>query len=134
MAAFLENFDALEAHHENLDYYRHFDGDHAIAYMFPRAEGDTITSVLGNVHCTRSSIVRITMAFWDDYRIDIVSGLRELVKAGCDVRVNMRKAGTNVSATVISELKAAGVKVGEYPSQHGTNIHAPSGLILGDEY
>ncbi|HEX4453494.1 MAG TPA: phospholipase D-like domain-containing protein [Kofleriaceae bacterium] len=125
-------FDALEARHENLDYYRHFDGDHTIAYMFPRAEGDTITSILGNVHCTKSSIVRITMAFWDDYRIGIVDGLKDLVKAGCDVRVNMRKAGTNVSATVISALKSAGVKVGEYPSQHGTNIHSKYLLIDSD--
>ncbi|HEY1551072.1 MAG TPA: phospholipase D-like domain-containing protein [Kofleriaceae bacterium] len=125
-------FDALEAKKENLDYYRHFDGDHTIAYMFPRAEGDTITSILDNVHCTKSSIVRITMAFWDDYRIGIVGGLKDLVKAGCDVRVNMRKAGTNVSATVISELKAAGVKVGEYPSEHGTNIHSKYLLIDSD--
>jgi PLD-like domain len=125
-------YDALEARHENLDYYRHFDGDHAIAYMFPRAEGDTITSILDNVHCTKTSIVRITMAFWDDYRMDIVDGLRDLVKHGCDVRVNMRKAGTNVSASVIANLKSAGVKVGEYPDQHGANIHSKYLLIDSD--
>src|ERR1700689_1174092 len=41
-------------------------------------------------------------------------------------------AGTGVSATVISELKSAGIKVGEYPSQHGTNIHSKYLLIDSD--
>jgi hypothetical protein len=125
-------FAALQAHHKDLDYYRHVDGDQTIAYMFPRAEGDTITSVLDNVHCTSSSKIRITMAMWSDGRMDIVDGLRRLVDDHCDVRVNTRRAGTNVPAKIIDALKQAGVKVFEYPDQHGTNIHSKYLLIDSD--
>jgi hypothetical protein len=125
-------FDDLQRRVEDLDFYHHVDGDHAIAYMFPRAEGDTITSILGNVRCTPSSTIRITMAFWTDARMDIVESLHALVKQGCDVRVNMRRAGVQSSAKVISTLGSDGVEVGEYPSGHGTNIHSKYLLIDSD--
>lgn len=43
------------AHTKNLNYYRSISGDHAIAYFYPRAKGDTIVSVLDNVKCTSAS-------------------------------------------------------------------------------
>jgi HKD family nuclease len=129
---YITYFDALKRQHENLDYDKDFDGNHTIAYMFPR-ETDTIVNILGNVRCTSSSTIRITMAFWTDDRMDIVRSLHDLVGKGCDVRVNMRKAGTNSSANVIADLKRDGIKVGNYPSNNGVNIHSKY-LLIDSEY
>ncbi|HEY1549813.1 MAG TPA: phospholipase D-like domain-containing protein [Kofleriaceae bacterium] len=108
----------------DLDFYTTVDGDHTIAYFFPRETGDTIVSVLDHVKCTSASTLRIAMAFWDDGRIAIANKLGDLEDHGCDVRVLMRHAGPQDSQTVIDTLRKHHIPVGLYPDQHDANIHS----------
>ncbi len=129
-AGYLDYFHDLQQKQEHLNYYRTSDGDHTIAYFFPRKDGDTIVSVLSKVHCTADSKIRVAMAFWDTGRIAIADKLVELAGKGCDVGINMRDVATGSSSKVLAEF--AGVKnltVRTYPSQHGTNIHSKYLLI-----
>ncbi len=127
---YLSYFNSLKARHLNLDYYRSKPGDHnVIAYFFPRAQGDTIMSVLDKVKCTSNSKIRVAMAFFTDGRKAVATKLGQLQHAGCDVRVVMRKAGPSSSANMIKILKDAHVKVGLFPTNHGTNIHSKYLLI-----
>lgn len=131
--AYVGYFAKLKAHKENLDYYRSAKGDHTIAYYYPRESGDTIISVLDKVKCTSASHIRVAMAFFTDGRMAIAKKLAALKHAGCDVRVNMRKAGKDSSANIIHTLRAGGVSVGLYPDAHGANIHSKY-LIVDSAY
>lgn len=121
----------MAAQKENLDYYRHADGKHTIAYFFPRAEGDTVISVLDKVKCDGGGKIRIAMAFWNTARIAIADRLIELQSEGCDVRVLTRGKATAVATQeeVVAKLRAGHIKVGLYPSEHGTDIHSKYMLI-----
>lgn len=130
---YVQTWNALKARKQNLDFYRSVSGAHTIAYFYPRAEGDTILSVLNNVKCTSSSKIRVAMAFFTDGRTAIADKLVSLKKAGCDVRVVMRKAGENSSANIIKKLKAGKVVVGLYPDAKGSNIHSKY-LLIDSKY
>ncbi|HEX2686451.1 MAG TPA: phospholipase D-like domain-containing protein [Kofleriaceae bacterium] len=123
---------ALQQHHENLNYYRSVTGAHTIAYFFPRAQGDTIVSVLDKVKCTSASKIRVAMAFFTDSREQIAARLVQLRSRGCDVQVVMRKAGENSSAGIIKKLRDGHIKVGLYPDAHA-NIHSKY-LLIDSEY
>ncbi len=131
--AYVGYFNDLKKHVEHLDYYRSERGSHTIAYQFPRKAGDTIVSILDNVHCTSNSHIYIAMAFFTSDRSAIADQLVAKKHAGCDVRVNMRHAGTNVSQSIITKLVNGGVNVGLYPAGHGTNIHSKY-LIVDSAY
>ncbi len=128
-AGYLQTWTALKKHTKNLNYYRSVDGAHTIAYFYPRASGDTITSVLDNVKCSSTSKIRVTMAFFTDGRKAIAASLAHLKHLGCDVQVLMRKAGPESSAAIIKTLKDGHIKVGLYPDTHGSNIHSKYLLI-----
>ena len=78
----------LRAAHQNLDYYHTFTGDSGVkGYFFPRASGDLILSVLGNVHCDPGAEIHVAMAYFEDERVEIATTLRALRDAGCGVHV-----------------------------------------------
>jgi HKD family nuclease len=131
--AYVHYFEHLQAKKLNLDFYRSEPGEHTIAYYFPRAHGDTIVSILDNVHCTSNSHIRIAMAFFTADRHAIADRLVALQHDGCDVKVNMRHAGTDVSASIIKTLRNGHVDVATYPDQHGANIHSKY-LIVDSAY
>src|SRR5262249_41664323 len=130
---YLDYWNDLQAHHEDLHYYRAAEGRNTIAYFFPRAAGDTITNILARVRCTSTSKIRITMGYWDEGRADIADALVHLEHAGCDIKVNMRVPGKGSSAAIIRKLRDGHISVAEYPSQHGTNIHSKY-LLIDSEY
>lgn len=130
---YVKTWNALKARKQNLDFYRSISGAHTIAYFYPRAEGDTILSVLGNVKCASTSKIRVAMAFFTDGRTAIADKLVSLKKAGCDVQVVMRKAGENSSAKIIKKLVDGKVKVGLYPDAKGSNIHSKY-LLIDSKY
>lgn len=121
----------LAKREKHLNYYRSIDGDHTIAYFFPRNDGgDTVVSVLNKVKCTKShhGTIRVAMAFFS--RTEVASKLGELAaNPYCDVQVAIRK-GADTSASVRKVLKAH-KRLGyhEYPSAKGTNIHSKYLLI-----
>jgi phosphatidylserine/phosphatidylglycerophosphate/cardiolipin synthase-like enzyme len=130
---YVQVWNALKARKQNLDFYRSVKGAHTIGYFYPRAEGDTILSVLDNVKCTSASKIRIAMAFFTDGRKPIADKLVGLERAGCDVQVVMRKAGPQSSAKIIKELKDGHIKVGLYPDSKGANIHSKY-LLIDSKY
>jgi phosphatidylserine/phosphatidylglycerophosphate/cardiolipin synthase-like enzyme len=121
----------LEKQVENLDYAGHAEGEHTHAYWFPRQK-DEVLAILDEVNCTDKSKVRVTMAFWDDGRMDVAKKLVALAKAGCDVQVDMRTAGKNSSQNIIDAMRNEHLSVGLYPAEHGTNIHSKYLLIDSD--
>ena len=131
-AGYVHYFDDLQKRKENLNYYRSEQGDHTIAYHYPRASGDTIVSILDNVRCSNKThhTVYVTMAFFTQSRHAIADRLTQLQADGCDVRVNMRHAGTDVDQSIIDILrgKARAAKyktdIKTYPDAQGTNIHS----------
>ncbi|MFT3694307.1 MAG: phospholipase D-like domain-containing protein [Kofleriaceae bacterium] len=129
---YVSYFNDLKKKKLDLNYYRSVHGDKTIGYFFPRNDGgDTIVSVLKNVRCTSASHIRIAMAFWE--RTAVANELVTLQKKGCDVRVNMRHAGKDVSQGIINTLKNGGVNVALYPDQHGANIHSKY-LVIDSNY
>ncbi|MEO8878254.1 MAG: phospholipase D-like domain-containing protein [Polyangiaceae bacterium] len=130
-AGYKSYFSDLAAQVENLSYYTTVTGDyHTIAYEYPRSDGDTILTILGNVQCTAGvSNIRVTMAFFTAARSAIATSLVNLQNQGCDVRVNMREAGLDSDQSIITTLKNGGVSVGLYPAEHGNDIHSKYLLI-----
>ncbi len=122
----------LRAAVQNLDYYRSLQSGSVKAYFFPRATGDTIISVLGNVHCDPGTPgrgrVRVTMAFFTNGRDDVADALADKQREGCDVRVIIGTYTGSPGSRVSSSLSAAGVPMTAVPDD-GPNIHSKYMLV-----
>ncbi|HEY4220703.1 MAG TPA: phospholipase D-like domain-containing protein, partial [Myxococcota bacterium] len=114
-SGYLDYWNDLKAQHKNLNYYRTIVGDYRTrTYAFPRASGDTIISILNNVHChAGASTLLVNMAFFADNRIDVAHKLVEKHNQGCSVKANLRDDGTASApgASVLHTLKHGGVSV-----------------------
>ena len=133
-AAYAAYWDDLHAQKQNLDYYHSVDGDTGTkVYFYPRASGDTILSILGNVECTPGTI-RVGMAFFTDARLEIAQKLAALRGAGCDVAVILHDDAPDPGDKVLSTLKGAGVGVTLYPEgPNGEGLHSKY-LIIHARY
>ncbi|MCB9568827.1 MAG: hypothetical protein H6710_16695 [Myxococcales bacterium] len=129
-AAYAEYWDDLHAQKTDLNYYTSANGDtDTKVYFYPRASGDTIVSVLGNVECTPGTI-RVAMAFFTDARVAIAAKLVELKEAGCDVAVILRDEDGYPGDDVLATLKAGKVGVTLYPEgPNAEGLHSKYLLI-----
>ena len=128
---YVSYFGDLRHQQENLSYYRTIQGARARTYVYPRAQGDTVVSVLDNVRCQKGqSKIRVAMAFFTEARGEIADRLVQLQGKGCDVGVAMREANAGpVDASIIDRLRKGGVDVGLYPKASGNQIHSKYLLI-----
>jgi hypothetical protein len=116
-----------------------------LAYFFPRASGDTILSVLGNVQCTGNKSLRIVMAFFSDGRLAVAKKLAQMAAGNllglktekatlpqCKVEAILR-AEPDTSPNVVDALEEGGVTVrviGESETQ--STVHSKYMLIDSD--
>lgn len=119
----------LNAERSNLDYYRSITGDGGTkAYFYPRASGDTILSVIDNIHCDAGATVRVAMAFFTDGRDEIATALAGKKRAGCDVRVIIGTYDDSPGTRVMAALNGANVPVFVAPDSAG-NVHSKYMII-----
>ena len=119
----------LRAGRRDLNYYRSIMGDSGTkAYFYPRAAGDTILSVIDNVHCDPGATVRVAMAFFTNGRDDVASALADLRRAGCDVQVIIGSYDSSPGTRVASLLRAGGVPVSVAPPD-ALNVHSKYMII-----
>jgi hypothetical protein len=130
-AGYVSYFGDLRGQQRNPSYYRTLSGSRARTYVYPRADGDTVVSVLDNVRCKKGeSSIRVTMAFFTEARGEIADRLIQKQADGCDVRVAMREANAGpVDASIIARLRKGGIEVGTYPAASGNQIHSKYMLI-----
>lgn len=115
-AAYLTYWSDLRAQVASSDYYHYVDGDTgARVYFFPRAAGDTIVSVLGNVTCDPGAQVRVAMAFFTDARLAVAERLADLRAEGCEVAVIVVDDAQYPGDDVVATLESAGVDLTLYP-------------------
>lgn len=130
-AAYLETWDDLDADAEIPNYYRIADGDLATrAYFFPRTDGDTVVSILGNVECDGTSRIRVAMAFFTDARDEVARALAARRADGCSVEVVVGDDEIPVGDRVATILRDGGVRVVRYPARTaGWGLHSKYLLI-----
>jgi phosphatidylserine/phosphatidylglycerophosphate/cardiolipin synthase-like enzyme len=127
---YVSYFGDLRRRDFNLNYYREIAGEKVVAYLSPRASGDTIISVLDNVRCRRGeSKIRLAMAFFSEGRDEIAGRLVSLRQKGCDVSVVLRDGGPGSSQSIVRQLRKGGVEVSLYPVSSGNNVHSKYLLI-----
>jgi phosphatidylserine/phosphatidylglycerophosphate/cardiolipin synthase-like enzyme len=130
-ASYMGYWTDLQAQARNLDYYHYDDGDTGTrVYYFPRASGDTIVSVLGNVSCAGGTSVRVAMAFFTDGRLAVAEALGGLRDDGCTVQVIIQE--DNAGSDVVGALRAHGVDLWLYPrGPNEEGVHSKILLIEG---
>ena len=102
----------LLAQVKNPNYYWHVVGNLPVrTYFYPRASGDTIVSVLGNVVCAGNARLRVAMSLFSDARLAIAQLLAQKVAEGCSVKALLKDDGSTPGSGVLSTLLAGGVEV-----------------------
>jgi cysteine-rich repeat protein len=126
---YLSYWNDLSAGVRNMDYYRSITGDGGTkAYFFPRASGDTILSVIENIHCDAGATVRVAMAFFTDGRDEVATALANKHREGCDVQVIIGTYDASPGADVMDALDGAGVPVSVAPDGD-RNVHSKYMII-----
>ena len=108
---YLQYWTDQKADLQNLDYYKTIDGDLAVrAYFFPRAQGDTILSVLDNVVCSSGNKkLRLAMSLFTDSRVEVAQKLAQKKQQGCSVVALLAERDGSPGASVLAALDAGNV-------------------------
>lgn len=109
-AAYLAYWNDQRAQQKDADYYYVANGDLGTKlYAYPRASGDTVVSVLGNVTCTADSEIHVAMSLFSNARADVAETLADLADAGCAVHVvlNNEDAADPPGTAVVAALRGA---------------------------
>ncbi|MEW5848580.1 MAG: phospholipase D-like domain-containing protein [Myxococcota bacterium] len=104
-SGYLDVWQDQQAQARNDDYYRVVVGDRPIrTYFYPRAQGDTVVSVLSNVSCGGGGRVLLAMSLFTNARVAIADRLAELKGQGCDVQALLRDDGTTPGDAIVNAL------------------------------
>ena len=130
-AGYLAYWQDQRAQLKNPNYYRTLIGNLPVrTYVYPRASGDTIVSVLGNVVCGGNKRLRLAMSLFTNARLAIAQSLAAKAAQGCSVVALLRDDGTTPGASVLSTLKNGGVTVHLYAASAArATIHSKYLLI-----
>ena len=131
---YLDYWDDLQAAGLDPAYFHSHRSGPLKAYFFPRASGDTILNIIGNIHCdpgtSHRTRVRVAMAFFADGRVEVARALAEKKRQGCSVRVIIGSYDRSPGAQVASVLRAAGVPL-IVTNGASPNVHSKYMLIEG---
>jgi phosphatidylserine/phosphatidylglycerophosphate/cardiolipin synthase-like enzyme len=131
-AGYLDYWADLQARRTDTSYYRKADGDLGTRlYMYPRASGDTVLSILGNVDCFPGSEIHLAMSIFTAARVEVARELGRKASQGCEVRaaVNLEAPGE-----VVNAMASGGVDVIRYPTEPGVRgIHSKY-LLVSSRY
>ncbi len=132
---YLQYWGDQKADQQNLDYYKTIDGSLPVrAYFFPRAQGDTILSVLDNVVCSSGNKkLRIAMSLFMDSRVEVAQKIAQKKQQGCSVVLVLADRDGSPGAGVLGALDAGNVTYHLVtPTPTRSTIHSKYLLIDAD--
>ncbi|MBK8255324.1 MAG: hypothetical protein IPK82_22035 [Polyangiaceae bacterium] len=124
-----------KADQQNLDYYKTIDGTLPFrAYFYPRAQGDTIVSILDNVSCSAGNKkIRLAMSLFSDSRVEIAQKLVTKKQEGCSVVTLLADRDGSPGAAILSTLNNGNVSTFLVtPTATRSTIHSKYLLIDAD--
>jgi phosphatidylserine/phosphatidylglycerophosphate/cardiolipin synthase-like enzyme len=126
-AGYEKYFEDLAAQKADANYARNVDGDVGKAFMFPRSQ-EKVVSVLDNVTCGGGGKIRVAMAYFVN-RPTVAKKFGALKKAGCDVKMIVRRKGAGTGKKIMPVLRQSGIDVSVYPTATGNGVHSKYLLI-----
>lgn len=131
-AAYRRYWDDLAGQALDPDYYHVEDGEQTRVYFYPRAEGDTVVGIIGNVDCAAGARIRLVMAYFTDARLEIARALADARRTGCTVHALLRQEPPDFPGDqVLATLRSGGVTVQLFPLVGERTIHSKYLLIDG---
>lgn len=115
--------------------------DGIMAFFYPKLkdgkyfEPDPIVHILDQITDPSATTIQIEMAFWTNYRIDIINKLSDLLEEGAKVEIVVRSNQPVYNALVDLANKGAYVKMFNYSNVSGVKqvqIHSKIMLIQGE--